>query len=160
MAITVSGPCSPYPLPVIVPAKIGAGNTYAVTGPDGSITIVNGQNVLEAIQKMQQDYYRSLQQAQQQIQPQVICIQQPNQQQAHNDSSPLWNLVGLISGAFLAISALRSTHLEKGIDHINEFAKETLGDLVKQTRAGLKKLETKLAPTTDAKVGQQVRPTV
>jgi hypothetical protein len=50
--------------------------------------------------------------------------------------------------------------LEKGIDHINEFAKETLGDLVKQTRAGLKKLETKLAPTTDAKVGQQVRPTV
>jgi hypothetical protein len=129
MAITVSGPCSPYPLPVIVPAKIGAGNTYAVTGPDGSITIVNGQNVLEAIQKMQQDYYRSL--------------QQPQQQQAHNDSSPLWNLVGLISGAFLAISALRSTHLEKGIDHINEFEKETLGELVKQNRAGLKKLETK-----------------
>jgi hypothetical protein len=145
MAITVSGPCSPYPLPVIVPAKIGAGNTYAVTGPDGSITIVNGQNVLEAIQKMQQDYYRSL--------------QQPQQQQAHNDSSPLWNLVGLISGAFLAISALRSTHLEKGIDHINEFAKETLGDLVKQTRAGLKKLETKLlAPTINVNPEQAISP--
>jgi hypothetical protein len=143
MAITVSGPCSPYPLLVIVPAKIGAGNTYAVTGPDGSITIVNGQNVLEAIQKMQQDYYRSL--------------QQPQQQQAHNDSSPLWNLVGLISGAFLAISALRSTHLEKGIDHINEFAKETLGDLVKQTRAGLKKLETKLlAPTINVNPEQAI----
>jgi len=146
MAITVSGPCSPYPLPVIVPAKIGPGNTYAVTGPDGSITIVNGRNVPEAIQKMQQAYYQSLQQAQQPIQgvqPQVICIQQPNQE-PQNNSSPIWNLVGLISGAFLAISALRSSHLEKGIDHI----KETLGDLVKQTRAGLKKLETKLlAPT-------------
>lgn len=142
MAITVSGPCSPYPLLVIVPAKIGAGNTYAVTGPDGSITIVNGRDVPEAIQKMQRAYCLSLQQAQ--------------QQQAHNDSSPLWNLVGLISGAFLAISALRSTHLEKGIDHINEFAKETLGDLVKQTRAGLKKLETTLAPTTNVNPEQAI----
>ena len=141
MAITVSGPCSPYPLLVIVPAKIGAGNTYAVTGPDGSITIVNGRDVPEAIQKMQRAYCLSLQQA---------------QQQAHNDSSPLWNLVGLISGAFLAISALRSTHLEKGIDHINEFAKETLGDLVKQTRAGLKKLETTLAPTTNVNPEQAI----
>ncbi len=141
MAITVSGPCSPCPLPVVVQVPIVDGNTYAVTGPDRSITIVNGRNVPEEIQKIQQAYCQSLQQA---------------QQQAHNDSSPLWNLVGLISGAFLAISALRSTHLEKGIDHINEFAKETLGDLVKQTRAGLKKLETTLAPTTNVNPEQAI----
>jgi hypothetical protein len=143
MAIVPPGPCTP-----ISPNINYLVTLYGANGQPSSRTIVNGSNVDKTVQAMQQAYCQSLQQAQQQIQPQVICIQQPNQQQAHNDSSPLWNLVGLISGAFLAISALRSTHLEKGIDHINEFAKETLGDLVKQTRAGLKKLETKLlAPT-------------
>ena len=149
MAITVSGPCSPYPLPVIVPAKIGAGNTYAVTGPDGSINIVDGRDVPEAIQKMQQAYCQ-----QQQIQPQIF-VQQPN-----NSTSPLPGLLGLVVGAFASISLLRSPHMQIGIHNIGDFAKETLGHLVKQTGNGLKTLETKLAPTTDAKVGQQVRPTV
>ena len=140
MAIVPPGSCTP-----ISPNTNYLVTLYGANGQPSSQTIVYGSNVVKTVQAMQQAYCQSLQQA---------------QQQAHNDSSPLWNLVGLISGAFLAISALRSTHLEKGIDHINEFAKETLGDLVKQTRAGLKKLETKLAPTTNVKVGQQVLPTV
>lgn len=145
MAITVSGPCSPYPLPVIVPAKIGAGNTYAVTGPDGSITIVNGGDVPEAIQKMQRAFLN------QQAQQQQIQFQQLN-----NSTSPLLGLLGLVIGAFAAISLLRSPHMQIGIHNIGDFAKKTLGHLVKQTRDGLKTLETNLAPTTDVNPEQAI----
>ena len=126
MAITVSGPCSPYPLPVIVPAKIGAGNTYAVTGPDGSINIVDGRDVPEAIQKMQQAYCQ-----QQQIQPQIF-VQQPN-----NSTSPLPGLLGLVVGAFASISLLRSPHMQIGIEHIGNFFRETAQNTIQNTREGL-----------------------
>ena len=153
MAITVSGPCSPCPLPVVLQAPIVDGNTYAVTGPDGSINIVYGRDVSEAIQAKQRAFLNQ-QAKQQQIQPQIF-VQQPN-----NSTSPLPGLLGLVVGAFASISLLRSPHMQIGIHNIGDFAKETLGHLVKQTGNGLKTLETKLAPTTDAKVGQQVRPTV
>jgi hypothetical protein len=129
MAISVSGPCNQF----------SPNTSYLVTldGVNGrQSTIVSGSNVETTVQAMKQAYYQSLQQAQQ-SQPQVICIQQPNQEQAQNNSSPFWNFVGLISGAFLAISALRSPHMEIGIEHIGSFFRESASNAIKNTREGL-----------------------
>ncbi len=144
MAIVPPGSCTP-----ISPNTNYLVTLYGANGQPSSQTIVDGSKVVKTVQLMQQAYCQ-----QQQIQPQIF-VQQPN-----NSTSPLPGLLGLVIGAFAAISLLRSPHMQIGIHNIGDFAKETLGDLVKQTRAGLKKLETKLAPTTNAKVGQQVLPTV